>query len=279
MEEHLWWSEEDEQILADNYGILPYEEISKLLSRNISAKSIGRKAADMGLIATNFWTDEEIKILVNNYHIKPMEEILEMLPNRTPSGILGQARRQGLKSYFYINREYTNEDIEYIKNNYENKSYEEMSRHLGRTVTAIKIRMNILGLRKPTEIANYRSIYNYMRSRITPWRDSVREKNNYTCSVSGVRSNIVVHHIRSFNLLLEECADILNFPYYDDFGDYSQEQLDEFEETFFELQEYYGAYVCVNEDIHKQFHKLYGYGNNTQEQWDEFVLRYNSQIA
>lgn len=39
-------------------------------------------------------------------------------------------------------------------------------------------------------------------------------------------------------------------------------------------QEYYGAYVCINEEVHKSFHHIYGYGDNTQEQWDSFVSQY-----
>ena len=279
MKSYLWWSKEDEQILIDNYNKLSCKEISLLLGRDISEKAVCRKAMSLGLTVIKYWSDDEVQILIDNYSIKPMDEILNMLPNRTPSAILGQARKYDLKSFYYLNRVYSKDDYEYLKKNYVTKSYEEMSLELGRTITAIKIRMNMLDLHKPTEIANYRSIYNYMRSRVTPWRDAVREKYNYTCSVSGSRSNVIVHHIRSFNLLLEECADILNFPYYENFGDYSQDQLDEFADTFFELQEYYGAYTCVNEKIHKQFHKMYGYGDNTQEQWDEFVLKYKQNIA
>jgi archaellum biogenesis protein FlaJ (TadC family) len=33
---------------------------------------------------------------------------------------------------------------------------------------------------------------------------------------------------------------------------------------------------CLKEDIHKLFHKYYGYGNNTMEQWNEFVKKYNN---
>lgn len=276
---HIRWSKEDEQILLDNYGTLSYKSISSLLSRDINPHSISRKANDMGIAKpANIWSDEEVQILMDNYSIKSMTEILELLPNRSRFAILGQARKYNLKSRFYLNRPYSEDEIEYIKKNYINKSYEEMSDYLGRTVAAIKIRMYALGLHKPTEIANYNNLYNYVRQRIVPWRNNIRENRGYTCEVSGCKSNIIVHHIRSFHLLLEECVDILDFPLYEDFGLYGQEQLDDFVRAFLELQEYYGAYVCITEDIHKQFHNIYGYGNNTQEQWNEFVSNYNKNI-
>lgn len=271
----MWWSKEDEAILKNNYGKKSYEDIAKMLSRDIKSDSIHRKAFDMGITQpVNVWTQDEINILLKNYSIKPMQEILELLPNRTMAGIMGQARKYNLKSYFYLNRIYKDYEIEYIKNNYDKVSYDEMSKHLNRSVGAIKLRMYMLGLHKPTEIANYGNLYNYVRQRIVSWKNKIKEENHYTCEITGKRSNIVVHHIRSFNLLLEECVDALNFPIYDDFSLYTQQQLDTFVETFLNIQEYYGAYVCINEEVHKSFHHIYGYGDNTQDQWDSFVSQY-----
>lgn len=49
-----------------------------------------------------------------------------------------------------------------------------------------------------------------------------------------------------------------------------------FTETFLEIQEYYHAYVCISAEIHRLFHKEYGYGNNTEEQWNIFVNKYQT---
>lgn len=274
--EYICWSEDDKKILSDNYGKLSYKEIANLLNRSIEPHSIHRMARELGLTENyGFWSDEEIDILIKNYPTKPMNEVMSLLPNRSKISILRQAQMYDLKSYFYLSRVYTDDEINYLKQNYASKSYEEMSEDLGRTISAIKQRMIILGLRKPTEIANYKNLYNYIRQRIVPWRNSVREKCNYVCEITGVRSNIIVHHIRSFNLLLEECVEIMDFPLYEDFSSYTQEQLDNFLETFLELQEYYGEYVCITESVHKKFHSIYGCGDNTREQWEEFIKNYN----
>lgn len=244
--EVMCWSKEDEDILRKYYGKLSYKEILKKLNRSIQPHSLYRKALDLGIVKpANIWTNEEVEILINNYSIKPMSEVVKLLPGRTQYAILGQARKYDLKSYFYLNRLWSDSEIQYLKDNYIDKSYEDMSNELGRTIMAIKVRMYLLNLHKPTEISNYDNLYNYIRQRLVPWRNKVREEHDYTCEITGSRSNIVVHHIRSFNLLLEECVDILNFPIYDDFGLYTQEQLDYFMESFLELQELYGAYVCI----------------------------------
>lgn len=275
--EAMFWSKEDEKILKENYGKMSYGDIASLLSRDIKPHSIYRKTKELGLVEpANIWTDEEVQILLNNYSVKPMNEILKLLPNRSRYAILGQARKYDLKSYFYLNRQWTDCDTEYLMNNYADKSYEEMSKKLQRTALAIKIRMYALDLHKPTEIANYNNLYNYVRQRLVPWRNKTREERGYVCEVTGSKSNIIVHHTRGFNLLLEECIDMLDFPIYDDFSEYTQEQLDDFVNAFLELQEYYGAYVCITEDVHKKFHSIYGYGDNTQEQWNDFVSNYKN---
>jgi CobQ-like glutamine amidotransferase family enzyme len=32
--------------------------------------------------------------------------------------------------------------------------------------------------------------------------------------------------------------------------------------------------ITISKDIHKLFHSIYGYGNNTKEQWEEFVKNF-----
>ena len=114
----------------------------------------------------------------------------------------------------------------------------------------------------------------FVRSRLYYWKNSVREINNYTCVLTGSRSNLIIHHCRSFNLLMSETIEELNFPIKDNFEEYSDEELNIFLESFLNLQSYYGEYVCITEDVHRLFHNNYGYGDNTIEQWNEFVERF-----
>ena len=65
-------------------------------------------------------------------------------------------------------------------------------------------------------------------------------KTTPVCEVSGERNNLVIHHLYSFNTHPELGNDPANM-------------------------------VRINADIHKAFHKAYGFGNNTPEQWVEFL--------
>lgn len=269
----MFWSDEDTQALIDNYRKLSYKEMSEnnIFSTYKTVDEIKRRATYIGITLPRDWSEEEINILKNNYSKVSMVELMTMLPKRTKASILGKARTLKLKSKFYLSHMYSDEENEYLKNNYLLKSNEELSKELRRSPQGIAIHLLVLDLHRPTEIDNYKTLKKYVRTRLIPWRDKIRESNGYICALTGSKSNIVVHHIRGFNLLFYETIENLNFPIYDDISQYNQQQLDDFLNEFMEIQESYGNYICINEDVHKAFHKEYGYGNNTKEQWNEFI--------
>lgn len=268
------WSHEDIEKLKKYYGKVSKEEITKIVSDKWDYEAIRRKAQWIGLTQSNLWTQKEIQTLLDTYSKYPVNHILKLLPNKTYASILGQARKQNLLSYFYLTNTYSKEEEQFIRDNYLIMTDEEIGEKLNRTPYAISQRIYKLNLHRPLEKHNYGTLNNYMRAKLTMWKQRYREKCNYTCALSGSHSNIIVHHIYGFNLLMLETIELLNFPLYEDLDLYSQDELDLFVKTFLDLQEYYGEYICITENIHKKFHSIYGYGNNTREQWDEFVNNY-----
>ena len=72
------------------------------------------------------------------------------------------------------------------------------------------------------------------------WRESVFKRDNYTCQVTGKQGRLVAHHLYSYDINKEKRLDIDNG-------------------------------ITILEEIHRKFHLMYGYGNNTLEQWNEFI--------
>ena len=73
------------------------------------------------------------------------------------------------------------------------------------------------------------------------WRTEVYERDNYTCQVTGIRGgDLVVHHLYSYN-------------------------------KYYCLRTAIENGITVSKDIHDLFHSIYGYGDNTLEQWEEFI--------
>ena len=74
------------------------------------------------------------------------------------------------------------------------------------------------------------------------WRSDVYERDSYTCQCCGNNKsgNLIAHHLNSYNSDKEHRTDVNN-----------------------------GITVCKK--CHKEFHDKYGYGNNTVEQFKEFL--------
>ena len=273
----MYWPLEDVEILKENFGKIKYKDMVNLFSRYRDVDEIKRKAISLGLTSSREWSKEETDILIYNYSNKPMSEIMKLLPNRTRSSILGQARTQNLKSFYYLSRKYTEEENNYLKENYLTQNNKELAEHLNRNESGIAQHLLALSLYRPNDRSGYDDLADYIRGRLIMWKNQVKRNNNFTCALTGVRSNIIVHHIRSFNLILDEAIHQINFPIYNNINNYTDEQLNQIFDTFYNLQESYKNYVCLTESVHKQFHSIYGYGNNTEEQWKEFVDTYYKQ--
>lgn len=272
------WSQADISLLRKYYGKINIKDLQRKLSKQWKLKAIKAKSQILGLGKDRMWSDKEIAILKEYYPKITMFELLELLPNRTLPSIKGKARVLGIKSKFSAEVLYSKGEIDYLQSNYLKQTNEELADNLGnnRTANGISQKLRFLGLFRPYEIKKdgYTTLQAFVRERLTSWRNEVRESSNYTCCLTGFRSNIVVHHCRGFSILFQETIDALNFQIKDNFSDYNDEELLAFVSKFTEIQDYYNSFVCVTEDIHKMFHKMYGYGDNTEEQWDEFVYNY-----
>ena len=71
------------------------------------------------------------------------------------------------------------------------------------------------------------------------FKKHVRERDKYICYICKKEHSIIVHHLNSYNLDIENRFNADN-----------------------------GVVLC--EECHKNFHRQYGYGNNTQEQFYEY---------
>lgn len=83
-----------------------------------------------------------------------------------------------------------------------------------------------------------------------------------------------VHHKISFSLLYKKVFQDINLPIYDDIKKYTTDQLKLVDKKFIEYHINNNILVVLHKNIHRKFHKIYGYKNNTIEQFDEFVNKH-----
>lgn len=110
----------------------------------------------------------------------------------------------------------------------------------------------------------------YLRKYITEWKKSSFRKYNYRCDITSDNKDLIIHHLVSFGRILDITLDELNIESKGQIINYSDLELYIIKSKFIDNHYKYGLGVCLNRDIHIEFHKKYGYGNNTPEQYFEF---------
>lgn len=114
-------------------------------------------------------------------------------------------------------------------------------------------------------------LHTNMRTRMLKWRLDSYQKYEYKCDITGVKKKSnVIHHLYNYSDILQETLNVLNIKTKQVIGDYSYEELKIVEDKCLELHYKYGLGVCLSEEVHKEFHAIYGKRNNTLEQYLEF---------
>lgn len=108
------------------------------------------------------------------------------------------------------------------------------------------------------------------------WKKESMKNCNYKCIITGNRFDDI-HHIHGLNLILNETINDLNILIKETMNEYSDEELKSILTLFRLKQNKYPLGICLAKNVHSLFHNTYGYGNNTESQWVEFVKDYKNK--
>ena len=273
-----FWSNDEVNYLKDNFNILSINDLYNHYNGRHSRRAITTKAMKLNLTENQKWSEDEEKILIDNYSIVSKEDMLKLLPKRTWFAILCHAQKFNIRSYHHINEKYSDYEKEFIKNNFGIFTDEEIANKLNKSIHGIKdqrYRMNLYY--EDTNYGNYKTIPLLFRGQIWEWKRLSMEKCNYKCIFTG-STDFDIHHIFGFNIITGITFDKLSEDgiLKDDCLDsYSKDELDYMIDVFKDIHSQYPIGVCVRKDIHNLFHRIYGSGGNTENQWNNFVKRYN----
>lgn len=270
-------------VIFNRFPNLTKEQIYNVChKRGISANYYNRdkklKSEYYSIMVSNRskWTDIEIEVLKNNYENIPMADIMKLFPNRTYNAIILKANKLNLISYDRARQLYSEQDIEFIKNNWKLMSDEEMSKSLNRTFRSVKaIRSNLGLFRQDMEKCHYENIIKFFRGRIYQWKKKSMEYCNYQCVLTGSK-NFAIHHIISFNIIVRNFISKNDIILKDNFNDYSNDELEMLSDLFIKYHDTYPLGVCVDINLHTKFHKMYG-DINDEKQWNIFVNKFNER--
>jgi hypothetical protein len=134
----------------------------------------------------------------------------------------------------------------------------------------ICIKENSSGKNHPAWNGGITKISYYLREYIKEWKKDSIKNSNYKCIITGQRFD-VVHHIYSYNKIIEETFEALNMEIKPLVSNYSLDELEKLKLKVLELHYKHEYGVCITNQIHDLFHSLYGKGNNTPDQWNDFT--------
>lgn len=109
----------------------------------------------------------------------------------------------------------------------------------------------------------------FLRSCLQKWKNASVLRCDYKCVITGKEFE-VIHHLYGFDAIFQETLKITKIPLFEEVNKYTAEQLETLKRVCLELHFKYGLGVCLTKEIHIEFHRTYGYGNNTPEQFEEF---------
>lgn len=262
------WSQEEIDLLTNHFGKVSMQELCDMLP-NRNYKSIHTKATKLELTKSRTWSTKEEKILYDNYSTMRVVDICNLLPNRTKDAIIIHAEKLGLKNLV----DYKNEQYQILIENWNEHTDEELALMMGcskRTVRANRVKYGLFKNNYERECCSYLSAY--IRENNSEWKMNSIKNCNYKCVVSNKRFDDI-HHIHGFNLIFAEMIENMPFEINKDFEDFTEEELNCILNEFKKVQSQYPLGVCLSKDVHMEFHRQYGYGNNTEKQWNEFIKK------
>lgn len=270
------WSDEDIQLILDNYNFKTIYELYELIEHRHTIEAIRSMANKrFGLSKDRTWTKEEIDILNKYYEIESVDAILKKLPKRTRGAIIDKAISLGLRNYTKLLVDWTDEQTNFLINNWENMSDKQLAIALHKKPISIKGKRYYLGLSRFVNHYNkatYENLNKYLRGNTNSWKTRAMKECNYQCILTGSK-DFAIHHLYSFSSIVNEVLEENNFELKDSFSDYTEDELIFILNKFIEKQDQYPDGVCVRKDIHDLFHREYG-TIVTPDMWDDFVDNY-----
>jgi hypothetical protein len=112
-------------------------------------------------------------------------------------------------------------------------------------------------------------IRDYAMYKILAWKKESIANSEYKCVITG-RKFHEVHHLYSFGKIIFEALENTGLKINNNISEYSDNELSLFTNEVIRLHKYYPLGVCLERKIHILFHRLYGKGNNTPEQFYDF---------
>lgn len=138
------WTEDKIKFLIDNYNNMPIDKIAENL--NVSKWTIYDKVKELGIGKKFKWTKDKIEILKEYYPIGDWNILFEKLGTNNKQCIMDKACSLGIHMDNY---KWTQQDEQYLIDNYNKLTVFEIAKYLNRTESAIMTKAYKLDVTNP----------------------------------------------------------------------------------------------------------------------------------
>lgn len=142
------WTNEQIEYLKNNYENKSQKKIALELGK--SHTTVSKKMFELGLITTYkkryYWSEDDTNFLKENYLSMTYRQIAIALDKSKPS-VDNKAKKLGLQKVVDLNQKnYTDTEISFLKQNISKMTYKQMADSLGRTTMGIAAKCSNLGI-------------------------------------------------------------------------------------------------------------------------------------
>jgi hypothetical protein len=214
-----------------------------------------------------FWTDDEINIMVKCYQNYSNPELIDLFfNNRNISALEHKAKELGL-----YKSEETKNRINKMLGEKTSKRKLENQDWVGDKNP--KYDSKRFGSLNPNYKGGISALYQELRRNLKQWKIDSVKNGNYVSILNGNRFDDI-HHLYSFDNIVKDTLSETGLPLYKDISSYSDEEIKQLIDKCLEIHYRHPLGVCLEEKHHLKFHEEFGYGNNTEEQFNEFLGNY-----
>ncbi len=213
------------------------------------------------------WTNEEIKLMITHYPNMTNNELInKYFSFVNVDKIMHLANRLGL----YKTQDTLQRCIQEIADK-NSRRLLELNKWVGEDNPQFNSQR--FGELNPNYKGGISALSQELRRNILQWKlDSVQNA-NYKCFFSGERFDDI-HHLYSFDNIVKDTLNETGLPLYDNISWYAQEELQRLIDKCLEIHYRHPLGVCMKEKYHIKFHLEFGYGNNTPDQFYQFIENY-----
>ena len=273
------YTPEEDKLIIEAYNKAIDSTLDNILNDLVKNKmphrtvqSIKVRATRLGAIVRYPWTQEEDDYLIEHYYDMTVKEIANHFKHHNRNSVYNRIIKLGLHGAPTF--AYTDEDIQFIKDNYLTMSDKEIGKVLHRAGQSIKEcrRKNGIYRRDPNEGTHYLDMLRFIQAHNSEWKKKSMAACNYKCIISGGEFHDI-HHLYAKNMILNTVLDRLNISYDFDINSCDEDIKEMILKEFLIEQDKHPLGVCLHKNLHHRFHAMYGFGYNTPEQFDDFTKK------